>query len=169
VRHPAGSGDFVTLSQRQPMHPAPVAHYALAGNAGPQGPSGIIDALKNTANTGALTFGAWTLAPGFVTVTLTEPARLYVSTNRALGVSSNGAVGLAIGVGWRLTGGNLAPISERQEGLRLPANTRASFGHSTITPILQPGTYEVGMVYHTTDTNWTNHGAGTTTVLILRP
>jgi hypothetical protein len=169
VRHPAGSGDFVTLSQRQPMHPAPVAHYALAGNAGPQGPSGIIDGLKAGALTGTLTFGTWTLAPGFATVTLTEPARLYVSTHRIFGTGNNGAVGLSIGVNWRLVGATLPAAPDRQTDLRLPANNRSSFGASTITPVLQPGTYEVGMAYFTTDTNWNSHGFGSTTVLILRP
>ncbi len=40
VRSPAGSGAFTTLSPRQVITAAPVAAYALSGNAGPQGPAG---------------------------------------------------------------------------------------------------------------------------------
>jgi|GEM_PF-3536436 len=40
VRHPAGSGSYTPLAPRQEITPTPVAHFALAGNAGPVGPAG---------------------------------------------------------------------------------------------------------------------------------
>lgn len=41
VRSPAGAGAFVTLTPRQRITVAPVAAFALAGNPGPQGPTGL--------------------------------------------------------------------------------------------------------------------------------
>ncbi|MEX2217757.1 MAG: hypothetical protein WD749_03275 [Phycisphaerales bacterium] len=40
IRHPAGSGGYITLTPRQRLSAAPVAQFALSGNPGPQGPTG---------------------------------------------------------------------------------------------------------------------------------
>jgi hypothetical protein len=59
VRSPAGSGSFFTLSPRQKIAAAPVAQFALNGNAGPQGepgpqgPQGDIGPTGATGATGA--------------------------------------------------------------------------------------------------------------------
>jgi hypothetical protein len=190
VRHPAGSGPFVALSQRQPVLPAPVSLYALSGNEGPAGPPGppgpqgdqgpegppgltcVVDAIRSDGMTGALIAnGDWHLVNGFATVTLTEPARLFISSNRAFGTSTLGASGLSVGIGWRVAGSGTTPQQhfDFQTGLALPPNSRASFGHSAITPILEPGTYEVGMLYQTLNPNWVSNNWGVNNVLVLRP
>jgi len=55
VRNPAGSGDFTTLTPRQPVTATPYAMYALnsaPGPVGPQGPAGLQGPIGNTGPTG---------------------------------------------------------------------------------------------------------------------
>ncbi|MBS0569202.1 MAG: hypothetical protein JSS28_01205 [Proteobacteria bacterium] len=50
---PAGSGTYTVLSPRQPINATPYALFALAGNQGPQGPTGAAGAQGPAGATGA--------------------------------------------------------------------------------------------------------------------
>jgi hypothetical protein len=54
VRCPAGSGSYTELTPRQEILPAPMAHYALAGNEGPTGATGPPGPQGLTGPTGPL-------------------------------------------------------------------------------------------------------------------
>lgn len=89
MRHPAGSGNYATLVPQQEIMPTPVAHFALAGNEGPEGLPGS-DALWNVSGVDMY------YHLGHVGIGTQNP-EYYLDVGRPARFSDNIGVGLAPG------------------------------------------------------------------------
>jgi hypothetical protein len=79
VRDGNSSGSYDALTPRQALTAAPVAQFALAGNPGPQGPSGVVQVVTQSGqiNNIPVTAGTpWVFAGPFAVVTVTAGQRV---------------------------------------------------------------------------------------------
>lgn len=95
VRDGASSGAYESLNPRQALTAAPVAQFALSGNPGPQGPSGIVQVVPIDGATTQISASGFT-APWvfvrFATVTVSAGQRITGSGVASYSSLSNVAI-----------------------------------------------------------------------------
>ena len=106
-------------------------------------------------------------------ITITAPGqKVLVTANRAFGSSAaGGASDLGIAIGYRIAGAATEPITIGGWilGLRVPQNTRNSYGVSGIIEGLPPGDYEIGMAGSGNSgfANWNYNEYGYVTAIVF--
>jgi hypothetical protein len=176
------SVDGSPLSPRQLIQPAPVAHFALDGNPGPegpQGPEGPIGPIGPQGPSGIVT-SAFAYGYGADPTTslqfLVEPVSINVSSGQVVHVTSHKAFGSIVAAGasnlnlyicYRSVGAILQSVGGGIWGLRVAQNTRQIFGLSATIQALD-GAYQVGLcgLAETGAANWNYNDWGYTTALV---
>ncbi|MCI0364016.1 MAG: hypothetical protein L0219_09065 [Phycisphaerales bacterium] len=96
------------------------------------------------------------------TITVTAGQKVLVQADKAFGsTAAGGADSLDLWIGYRVAGSGAVPttVGGGIFGLRVPQNTRFTFGMSAIISGLAPGTYEVGLAGRDTTSpeNWNSN------------
>jgi hypothetical protein len=81
--------------------------------------------------------------------------------------STAGASGLAIGTCYRTNAGNVNMNSDYAAGLTIPANNRLLFTTDGRMTGLT-GTYDFGICYSTSNTNWNDNGVWRFTLTVFK-
>ncbi|MCB0179737.1 MAG: hypothetical protein KDI62_16005 [Anaerolineae bacterium] len=194
ARCPAGSGNFTTLSPRQPLTAAPYALFsptsgstqALNGytvsNAAPASgqvlrwngsqwsPQSLGMTVVYTGGVGSAPGTAPSsldfLAPP-AQVTVMNGQRVVVHSTKAMGSTmANGGLGLTTYICYRQVGGAIVSVGQSIFGVRVPTGTRVPISLSTVIEGLN-GTYDVGLCgFSTQPTSWNDNAYGYTAALI---
>ncbi len=88
VRDGNSSGSYDALAPRQALTAAPVAQFALAGNPGPQGPSGVVQVVTQSGQINSIPVTAgdpWVFAGPFAVVSVTAGQRVTGTSVGGLG------------------------------------------------------------------------------------
>ena len=151
VRNGASAGTFDLLSPRQTLNAAPYAMYALSGNPGPQGPSGIVQVSNFSGVISPIQAGGgaapWVFAGPTTTVSVNSAQRLLgagtASVNKT-GIPYSLSYGLCqriAGSGGALTNFN---VSNYPDIINNPGQSISLSASASTAPLAASATYEVG-------------------------
>lgn len=103
-----------------------------------------------------------------VSVTLTRPGRIQVTSHCGLGsTAAGGATSLNLYIAYRPSAGAITTVGNGIFGLTAAQNQRHLFGLSAVTGVLPAGTYEVGLAGRSTAAvNWNNNEFCYTTAVV---
>lgn len=134
------------------------------GADGPAGPPGADLAIAAAAASGAAgvlaaTGSAFEFVPGgYATIAVGAGEDLHVVATAALGTASGGGSGTAeFDIGFRLSGDSTVTALLATQTLSVGNGLRAPITRNGIVSGLAAGTYEVGLCYRTSSSNWNNN------------
>lgn len=162
VREGASVGAFEALNPRQPITAAPVAQFALAGNPGPQGPSGVVQIVPIAGTIGAIPFTAsgpapWRWAGPTATVTVSAGQRITGSGTATFVNPSATAVTVSVALcsSPDTAGANPEALHPTAfpDGSMAPNSLKSTFSANGSQVMTQAGTYRVGFCIKNKSTN----------------
>lgn len=162
VRDGASVGAYELLNPRQAITAAPVAQFALAGNPGPQGPSGVVQIVTAVGILSGIPptpvgSAPWFFAGPFATVTVNAGQRITGSGCASLAHASNNnvTVSAALCLSANIDGATLEPfhLSNFPDASVLPQPTRTLLSANGSRLITTSGTYRVGFCVRNKSTN----------------
>ncbi|MGE4070303.1 MAG: hypothetical protein AB7E72_03945 [Lysobacterales bacterium] len=153
VREGSSVGAYDPLTPRQSITATPVAQFALAGNPGPQGPSGVVQIASLAGSIPAIVSPGmatppWVFAGPFTTVTVSAGQRITGSGSGSFGHNSNSTVTASVSlcISNNVAGATLEPFHPMNfldaTVLAQPNKTLLSANGSRV--VTQAGTYRVG-------------------------
>ncbi|MGB8191234.1 MAG: hypothetical protein WCF67_04900 [Chitinophagaceae bacterium] len=152
--------------------------WILLGATGPQGPQGVqgpagaTGIVKGYTTAGTVAYPTSTLSfiTPTVTITVTPGQKVFMTASRALGAYVDVSMADALGIypAYQSTepGSPIVNLSLGMFGLRVRANTRATFSVNGIFENLPAGTYRFGMSGQATTAIWTNSEWGYVSALV---
>lgn len=162
VRDGASVGVYEALSPRQAITAAPVAQFALSGNPGPQGPSGVVQIAPVAGTIGAVPFTAsgpapWLWAGPTTTVTVSAGQRITGSGSATFVNPSASAVtvSIALCISADTAGATLEALHAAlfPDGSAAPNSLKSQFSANGSRIVSQAGTYRLGFCIKNKSTN----------------
>lgn len=147
--------------------------WKLLGETGPQGPSGIVQGTSEAFGLGNLiasSLKVYYLTPSARVVTVSAGQKIFIASTQLFGTTnSNGADALDLYPAYRLLpSGPVTVVGGGMWGLGVPGPwKRHAYSVNSVISGLPAGTYQVGMAYHTTSSNWNYNEYGYTSVLVF--
>jgi hypothetical protein len=163
---PAGAAIYETLVPRQAVTAAPVAQFALSGNAGPQGPAGAqgpagpqgaagvvqiatVAGLANAIPATPMGSAPWFFWGPFTTVSVSAGQRITGSGSASIfnGFNTSVTVSVSLCLSTNADGATLEPFfpSNFPDATVLPQPTRTMVSANGSRVVAQAGTYRVGL------------------------
>ncbi len=152
VRAGNSVGAYDALTPRQALTAAPVAQFALAGNPGPQGPSGVVQVVTQSGQIGIIPVTAgtpWVFAGPFAVVTVTAGQRVSGTSVGAIGHSSVNPVPVAVALCFSDNVNGAAPAAFDTPSFvnpTLPPTPQRAMVTAAMSRVMTTGgTYRVGL------------------------
>lgn len=142
------------------------------GSTGPAGYEATVTSALTSGSVGSLAANSpsYTFVPGtMATIVVTSGETLHVVSSAGLGVpSGSNSSALELDIGYKLTSTGTITLVGASQSVNVASGLRNTFTQTALISSLAAGTYDVGLVYRATASDWTSNGNGFTSAFTTK-